>query len=67
MVPKGQVLEANVEYLRRLRDVKCKETDFDILIRQFEAAKLDEAKQGVFIHVVDTALRLTKNHLPNEF
>jgi uncharacterized protein involved in exopolysaccharide biosynthesis len=53
---KGKVPEASLEYVRKLRDVKYYETIFDILARQFEAAKLDEAKQGAIIQVVDPAV-----------
>jgi uncharacterized protein involved in exopolysaccharide biosynthesis len=56
MVPKGRVPEAALEYARRLRDVKYNETVFDILARQFEVAKLDEAKEGSLIQVVDPAV-----------
>jgi uncharacterized protein involved in exopolysaccharide biosynthesis len=56
IVPKGQVPEASLEYIRKLRDVKYNETIFDILARQFEVAKLDEAKQGALIQVVDPAV-----------
>ena len=56
IVPKGKVPEAGLEYARRLRDVKYYETIFDILARQFEVAKLDEAKEGALIQVVDPAI-----------
>lgn len=56
IVPKGNVPEAGLEYVRRLRDVKYYETVFDILARQFEIAKLDEAKEGAIIQVVDPAV-----------
>jgi uncharacterized protein involved in exopolysaccharide biosynthesis len=56
IVPKGQVPEAGLEYVRKLRDVKYNETIFEILARQFEVAKLDEAKQGALIQVVDPAV-----------
>jgi uncharacterized protein involved in exopolysaccharide biosynthesis len=56
IVPKGRVPEAGLEYIRKLRDVKYYETIFDILARQFEMAKLDEAKQGALIQVVDPAV-----------
>jgi tyrosine-protein kinase Etk/Wzc len=51
-----QVSAAGLEYVRKLRDVKYNETIFDILARQFEIAKLDEAKQGAVIQVVDKAV-----------
>ena len=55
-IPKGRVPEAGLEYLRKMRDVKYYETIFDILARQYEAAKLDEAKQGALIQVLDPAV-----------
>lgn len=56
IVPRGRVPEADLEYVRKLRDVKYNETIFDILARQFEIAKLDEARQGALIQVVDAAV-----------
>jgi uncharacterized protein involved in exopolysaccharide biosynthesis len=56
IVPKGRVPEASLEYIRKLRDVQYYQTIFDILARQFEAAKLDEAKEGALIQVVDSAI-----------
>jgi uncharacterized protein involved in exopolysaccharide biosynthesis len=64
IVPKGQVPEAGLEYVRKLRDVKYNETIFDILARQFEVAKLDEAKQGALVQVVDTAVPPDKRSFP---
>jgi uncharacterized protein involved in exopolysaccharide biosynthesis len=64
IVPKGQVPEAGLEYVRKLRDVKYNETIFDILARQFEVAKLDEAKQGALIQVVDPAVPPDKRSFP---
>jgi len=56
IVPRGKVPEAGLEYIRRVRDVKYHETIFEILARQFEMAKLDEARQGAIIQVVDAAI-----------
>jgi tyrosine-protein kinase Etk/Wzc len=64
IVPKGQMTEASVEYARRLRDVKYYETIFEILARQFELAKLDEAKEGALIQVVDPAVPPDKKSFP---
>jgi len=55
MVSKGKLPEVGLEYVRKLREVKYNETLFDILARQFESAKLDEAKEGAPIQVVDMA------------
>jgi uncharacterized protein involved in exopolysaccharide biosynthesis len=64
IVPRGRVPEAGLEYIRKLRDVKYNETIFDILARQFEAAKLDEAKEGALIQVVDPAVVPDKRSFP---
>jgi uncharacterized protein involved in exopolysaccharide biosynthesis len=64
IVPKGQMTQASMEYLRKLRDVKYYETVFDILARQFELAKLDEAKEGALIQVVDPAIPPDKKSFP---
>ena len=53
-----------MEYVRKLRDVKYYETIFDILARQFELAKLDEAKEGALIQVVDPAIPPDKRSFP---
>jgi tyrosine-protein kinase Etk/Wzc len=64
MVPKGQVPEAGLEYVRKLRDVKYHEAVFEILARQFELAKLDEAKQGAVVQVVDAAIPPDRRSFP---
>jgi tyrosine-protein kinase Etk/Wzc len=64
LVPKGRVPEAGLEYVRRLRDVKYYETIFDIIARQYELAKLDEAKQGALIQVVDKGIPPEKRSFP---
>jgi uncharacterized protein involved in exopolysaccharide biosynthesis len=64
VVPKGQVPEAGLEYVRKLRDVKYYETIFEILARQFEMAKLDEAREGALIQVVDPAIPPDRRSFP---
>jgi len=56
LIPKGGMQEAGVEYIRKLRDVKYFETIFDLLARQYEIAKVDEARQGATVQVVDRAI-----------
>lgn len=56
IIPVGRVPQAGLEYIRKVRDVKYYETIFTILARQFEIAKLDEAKEGAVIQVVDSAV-----------
>ncbi|MFZ1085451.1 MAG: Wzz/FepE/Etk N-terminal domain-containing protein [Terracidiphilus sp.] len=64
IIPKGMVPEASLETIRKMRDVKYYETIFEILARQFEAAKLDEAKQGAVIQVVDPAIAPDRRSSP---
>jgi tyrosine-protein kinase Etk/Wzc len=61
---KGQMTASGMDYVRKLRDVKYYETVFDILARQFELAKLDEAKEGALIQVVDPAIPPDKKSFP---
>lgn len=56
LIPKGAVPQASLEYVRRLRDVKYYEAIFEVLAKQYELAKLDEAKEGALIQVVDPAI-----------
>ena len=55
-IPTGRVPEAGLEYLRKLREVKYHETLFELLARQFELAKIDEAKESGLVQVLDAAV-----------
>ena len=67
LVGKGQVAGASIEYIRKLRDVKYYDTIFDLLAKQFEMAKLDEARQGSLIQVVDPAIPPDQKSSPRRF
>jgi tyrosine-protein kinase Etk/Wzc len=56
IVPRGKIPEAGMDYIRKLRDVKYNELIFELLAKQFELAKLDEAREGAIIQVVDPAV-----------
>jgi uncharacterized protein involved in exopolysaccharide biosynthesis len=62
---KGRVTQSGMEYLRRFRDLKYQETVFELLARQFEIAKLDEAREGSIIQVVDAAVPPDKRSSPH--
>ncbi|MFP5266282.1 MAG: GumC family protein [Acidobacteriota bacterium] len=64
LLPRGTIPKAGMEYIRRLRDVTYYETILDILARQFEMAKLDEAKEGALIQVVDPAIVPDRKSFP---
>ncbi len=56
--------ETGLEYVRRLREVKYHETLFELLSRQYEAARIDEAKLAPLIQVVDAAVAPDKKSWP---
>ncbi len=56
IAPKGTVTQASLDYIRALREVKYRETVQDLLTRQFEGARVDEARQGALVQVVDPAV-----------
>lgn len=55
LTPTSQVPAASLEYLRGMREVRYQETLFEFMVRQYEMAKVDEAKQGQMVQVVDSA------------
>ena len=55
-IPTGSVPEAGLQYVRRLRDLKYSETIFEMLAKQYEAARLDEARTAAVIQVLDPAV-----------
>jgi tyrosine-protein kinase Etk/Wzc len=44
------------DYIARYRDVKYQETLFEMLAKQYEFAKVDEARDGPMVQVVDEAV-----------
>jgi tyrosine-protein kinase Etk/Wzc len=51
----ANVPQAGLEYIRKERDVKYHQLLFDLLARQYEAARMDEAKAAPLIQIVDVA------------
>jgi uncharacterized protein involved in exopolysaccharide biosynthesis len=56
LVPAGNVPSAGLEYVRKLREVKYQETLFELLARQFELAKAEEARDSGQIQAIDKAV-----------
>jgi tyrosine-protein kinase Etk/Wzc len=65
LVPVGKVPEAGLEYVRRLRDVKYYETVFELLAKQYEIAKIDEARDASIIQVLDPAVEPDRKSRPH--
>jgi uncharacterized protein involved in exopolysaccharide biosynthesis len=55
-IPASRVPEVGLEYMRALRELKYHETLFELLTRQYEMARIDEAKESPLIQVVDPAV-----------
>jgi uncharacterized protein involved in exopolysaccharide biosynthesis len=51
-----RVPATGMEYLRKLRQLKYNETLYELLVKQYELAKLDEARDAVVIQVIDRAV-----------
>jgi len=64
IVPRGKIPEAGMDYVRKLRDVKYHELVFELLAKQFELAKLDAAREGAVIQVVDPAVLPDRKSFP---
>ncbi|TLU87931.1 MAG: lipopolysaccharide biosynthesis protein [Chlorobium sp.] len=60
----SKVPEAGLEYVRKVRDLKYAETVYELLAKQFEIAKIDEAKEGSVIQVLDKAVVPEKKSKP---
>lgn len=65
VLSKGRVTEAGMEYVRRLRDLKYHEVVFELLAKELEIAKLDEAREGEMVQVVDAAVPPDKRSSPH--
>jgi uncharacterized protein involved in exopolysaccharide biosynthesis len=55
-LPTRKLPQAELEYLRRARDLKYHEALYEFLNKQLEAARIDEAKDAVVVQVVDKAV-----------
>ena len=55
-MPVGKIPEAAIDYVRARRELKLQETLLESMVRQYEVAKLDEAKEGPVLQQVDAAL-----------
>jgi uncharacterized protein involved in exopolysaccharide biosynthesis len=58
------VPEAGLEYVRAARELKYRETLFEILARQYEVARLDEARDAALIQVVEPAVEPERKSFP---
>jgi uncharacterized protein involved in exopolysaccharide biosynthesis len=64
VVATAKIPAVALEYVRRLREMKYRETVFTLLAQQLEMARLDESKQGAIIQVLDQAVIPDKRSSP---
>lgn len=60
----GNVPAAGLEYLRAARELAYRQALFDMLMKQYDAAKLDEAKEAATIQVVEPAIEPDRKSEP---
>jgi tyrosine-protein kinase Etk/Wzc len=54
-IPTAGMPSVSLDYLRKARELKYNEMVFEVLSKQYELAKLDEAKEATMIQVFDPA------------
>lgn len=64
LMPIGKMPAVGTEYLRKMRDLKYTETLYELLVKQYEAAKLDESRDAMLIQVIDKAISPEKRAKP---
>jgi len=64
LMPTGRMPSVGTDYIRRLRDLKFNETLYELLTKQYEAAKIDEARGAAVIQVIDRAIPPEKRERP---
>jgi tyrosine-protein kinase Etk/Wzc len=55
---------AGLDYLRAEHEVKYRQALFDLLIKQYDAARLDEAKEAAIIQIVEPAIEPDRKSSP---
>jgi uncharacterized protein involved in exopolysaccharide biosynthesis len=60
----GNVPAAGLEYLRAAHELAYRQALFDMLLKQYDAARLDEAKEAAIIQVVEPAIEPDRKSSP---
>ena len=64
LMPTGRIPALGTEYIRKLREFKYQEALYEILLKQYEAARLDEARDAALIQVIEKAIPPEKRVKP---
>lgn len=65
VISTGRLPEVGLEYIRKLRDLKYHEVIFDLMAKQYEIARIDEAKDSSIIQVLDKAIEPERKSKPH--
>lgn len=63
-LPAGKVPAAGLEYVRKVRQLRYHEALYETLSKQYEIARIDEAKSAPLLQVVDRAIAVDKRAWP---
>jgi uncharacterized protein involved in exopolysaccharide biosynthesis len=55
-MPRGKITQDGLDYARALREMKYREAVYELMTREYEVARVDEARQGALVQIVDPAL-----------
>lgn len=64
LMPTARIPSVGTEYIRKMREFKYNEAFYEILLKQYEAAKLDEARDATIIQVIEKAIPPEKRIKP---
>ena len=64
LMPTGRMPRVGTDFIRRMRDLKYNETLYEIMAKQYEMARLDEAKDAPIIQVIEKAIPPEKRIKP---
>lgn len=64
IVTTSQIPSLGTEYIRKMREFKYNEALYEILLRQYEEARLDEARDATVIQVIERAIPPEKRVKP---
>ncbi|HEY6252527.1 MAG TPA: Wzz/FepE/Etk N-terminal domain-containing protein [Candidatus Angelobacter sp.] len=64
VVPLKNVPEVALEYIRKFREVKYREALLELMLKQYEVARIDESKDSSVVQILDRALLPEKRSWP---
>jgi uncharacterized protein involved in exopolysaccharide biosynthesis len=64
LMPTGRMPDVGTDYIRKLRDLKFNETLYELMGKQYEIARIDEARDAAIIQVIDPAIPPEKKFKP---